>query len=900
MQRHMSVIHDLSMQHYLRMIFVTLTTVLIWGMAENSWAACCCNSNDLYDCKNLPGFYCNEDPYTIPSNDDSICVSNPDNDSLTFNSREPANTKVCCKALTIYYSKKEYIKRDGNCSVGEEQVKDISLCDNGETNARGGQVQGYASNEQQDKEDPPKQICCFDQNGPYYWSTGSCIKQDSYEVSGDNCKRRDEIANYQPEAVAKNQQKEQPTKQEAPPQPQQSSDTTEEPAKVSEINADVISCRKQLSDDYQIKILGLSTEKDEVNSSKKTTIQYEYRGSDAFKKCQTMTKEKWGDLVAITSPEQIVDSFYKQGWKEAKDEVMRLIGARLDAVKDASQKCAAKKISKCKGIESCGNQNSCCQEEHNKLSSALKSLAQQISNSQTELQSLAIELDKCIGTVPAMDYVKYDDKNLITGNAPNMGVLEAKTSDGKIQCSTTGVEVQDYPACKDIVNAYDGAIVGETVMGVVQTYQTNQTVSDNFYDFNQDPTNPTAALQAQLNSTKNERVISDTRAGFYTAKMAAMAGLISSIPNYDDLLKKCEDRFGNSFQSKIAKEARPTGNDSFVGQLQNKLDEIMQAGNFRLSSNETVYNKHGNDRDAGFCGNAIYQTSFNLIQNQRAKDAAIEAAVQAGVDMTKYGLSSYLLRDQEDRIKKAIRDVDDYMPKDYEVKLKDEKVKYCQKHPNADGCRYTARNPYESSLADNTISLSASGATETGLGVDNDDGTYGASNIAPGTQSVNPMGDAVIASNPSADYESPPPPPGQLQAVNGGGSGAGGGGGGSAGGVPSGDNNKGSSNPGGYYKPQSVNYSNAGASVGYTGGKVSSKKETAKNPLEGLLNKPGSEDNSNTISTFRNPASLSKKEDDLFQKITSRYESVVKQKRLMEYNIVDKKAKKKSKPSPRP
>ena len=494
-----------------------------------------------------------------------------------------------------------------------------------------------------------------------------------------------------------------------------------------------------------------------------------------------------------------------------------------------------------------------------------------------------------------MDYVKYDDKELIVPQT-NMGVVESISSDKKIACKTTGVEVQDYPACKAIVVAYDVAIAAETVMGVVQTYQTQQTISDNYYEYEKDPSNPKAALQAQLNSTKNNRTISDTRAAAYGSKMAIMAGMISSIPNYDTLLKKCEDLYGTSYESPVAVDAKLNGN-GFVGQLNQKLTELRNVagkGGNNTGATEVIFDKNGNDRDAGFCANAIYQGNFNLIQNQRAKDAAIEAAVQAGIDMTKYGLSSALLRDQIRRIKHAMDDIDDYKTADYSVTLDDQKAKYCKLNPNADGCRFMYRSPAESGLLDNTITLQSGGSTSTEVELA-DDGTYGASNIAPGTQSVNPMGEAVIPQSSSDDFESPPPPPATTKDVYGGGGGGGVGGGGSSG-VPSGDNKNANANNGGYYKPQSINYTAGGASVGYTGGKIKNSTEKTNNPLAGLLNKEGATDDANTISTFRNPASLGKKEDDLFQKLSSRYEAVMKQKRLLEYQAVEKKKTSKSNP----
>lgn len=835
MQRQVSVPHPLSIHPPRRTALIVLTMLLTWGLAGEGWASVCCCDDKFKNCtEDLnadPTYAC---PYDKPNNVNPEQYCRPETSSSTG--------KVCCGIRGLSFSENEsriasYERKD-SCGLNDEPVDD-SFCQS-PTYSSNDEVEG--KNKKTDDPSPSDKLT------------------DGKDSSG---KSRDPAASDKP---------------------------GKEIPKVKVINEDVVKCTAQL-DGYKISFDGekFSTKQQGEKVSKKTTIQYEYRGSEAFQKCQTMTKEKWGDLV-FKNASDIENSFYNQGWKEAKEEAMRLIGEKIKAVEEASEKCVGDSTPK--------NQEN--------LRTALRTLANQITASQGELQTLAIELDKCIGTVPAMDYVKYNDNNLITGNAKNMGVLEAKTSDGKIECSTTGVEVQDYPACKDIVNAYDGAIVGETVMGVVQTYQTNLNVNENLYDYNKDPTNPKAALSAQLNSTKNERVISDTRTGFYTAKMAAMAGLITAIPNYDDLLKKCEDKFGTSHQTKISVEANLKGGNpdkSFVATLEKELQNIVKVGQFNLTSGEEVYNKYGNERDAGFCGNAIYQTEFNLIQNQRAKDAAIEAAMQAGVDMTKYGLSSVLLRDQEKRIKNAMKDIDDYAPKDYEVKLKDEKVKYCQKYPNADGCRYTAHNPYESSLADNTITLQGSGANETGLDVDNEDGSYGADNIASGSQAVNPFGDAVIAASESSDYESPPPAPGSLKPItDGGGKGGEGGGGGGSSNVPSGDNNKGSSNPaGGNYKPQVVNYSAGGATVGYSGGRVRQTTEKTKNPLEGLLNKAGPEDNNNTISTFRNPASgLGVSTDDLFQKLSKRYSVVVGQKRLIEYDIIDKNTKKLKKPSPRP
>ena len=76
--------------------------------------------------------------------------------------------------------------------------------------------------------------------------------------------------------------------------------------------------------------------------------------------------------------------------------------------------------------------------------------------------------------------------------------------DGKLVCSTMGLDTVDYPACEDLIEAYDGAIaagmVAQGTQGIMQTREAaNSTV-----EIAKDPLDPMAGHKAQRNALKSQ------------------------------------------------------------------------------------------------------------------------------------------------------------------------------------------------------------------------------------------------------------------------------------------------------------------------------------------------------------------------------------------------------------
>ncbi len=250
--------------------------------------------------------------------------------------------------------------------------------------------------------------------------------------------------------------------------------------------------------------------------------------------------------------------------------------------------------------------------------------------------------------------------------------------------------------------------------------------------------------------------------------------------------------------------------------------------------------------------------------------------------------------DRVDAIGNAMAKVDAFKPIDFSVTQDDALVAYCQQHPEEAKCLSGNLSYNVDPFSGDVIQFGGSGTGTTYSDVYAEDkGTTNAVNPTGSktNNSLGPVGttingvdkaNTIVDKSNSASLGDVVNPAG-----GGGGGGAAGGGGGFGGG----------SSPSGQKNGESVTAAGTNSKVSYSGGsgvsvlgnglgianRKSGKEES--NPFDALLNKNKS--NGNGVLNLRGPASVGKKDGNIFEQISTKYREVSSNKeRLLEYQPI--------------
>lgn len=287
----------------------------------------------------------------------------------------------------------------------------------------------------------------------------------------------------------------------------------------------------------------------------------------------------------------------------------------------------------------------------------------------------------------------------------------------------------------------------------------------------------------------------------------------------------------------------------------------------------------------------LAEPSYGILLNGDVKDDFKGELVKIGGTAAAQMIMAKIADDRVDAIGNAMAKVDSFKPVDFNVAQDDALVAYCQQHPEEAKCLSGDLSYNVDPFSGEVIQFGSTGTGTTYSNVyaeENDKNNAVNPSGSKNNNLLGPIGSPIAGVNKDNDIvdKSSPASLGDLVNPSGGGGGggaAGGGGGfGGGGGAP------------GQKPGDSVTAAGTGSKVNYTGGGgvsvlgnglgIASRKggKDDENPFGDLLSK--NKGNGNGVLNLRGPASVGKKDGNIFEQISTRYREVSSNKeRLLEY-----------------
>ena len=290
---------------------------------------------------------------------------------------------------------------------------------------------------------------------------------------------------------------------------------------------------------------------------------------------------------------------------------------------------------------------------------------------------------------------------------------------------------------------------------------------------------------------------------------------------------------------------------------------------------------------------ALAEPSYGILLNSEVKDEFKGELVKTFGTAAAQMIMAKIADDRVSAIGNAMAKVDAFQPVDFNVAQEDALVGYCQQNPDDPKCLSGSLNYNVDPFSGESIQF---GNSATGTSYSNvfaeDNGKSNATtpSSSKSNNTLGPVGTTINGINKDNDIidKSGVASVGDLvnPAGGGGGASAPGGGGGGGGGSPSGQK-----------QADSVTAAGTSSKVSYTGGGgvsvlgnglgIASRRgaKDDENPFGDLLGK--NKGNANGVLNLRGPASVGKKDGNIFEQISSRYREVSSSKeRLLEYQQV--------------
>ncbi len=448
------------------------------------------------------------------------------------------------------------------------------------------------------------------------------------------------------------------------------------------------------------------------------------------------------------------------------------------------------------------------------------------------------------------------------------GILGAQLS-----CRHHGVETQDYSACKKIVRTIDGFFIAKQANKNIQQLRATDLQQEEQMKLQQKARSGAGvsnkdALGAQKSGIAQQSKLAYERAALDGAQLATITAMYNSMPDKESLYDEC-------------KKAQVFEN---VNQLVSRYSlDIPQL----YDSSDKV------------CHKVISQYAGHaLLLNQEAKDGIKLVLAKSALGAVENVAKGKLLAKQADRVQDAIDGIQEREKPDFQQHFANpETFKRCDVDPSSDGC---PRGGEASTKTHDAIQTQFSfGAAEgnASSGQLNQDSTGGDNSVTgnPRNRKVLPNRIGQVAGSGGGGgggFVDTPPPPGRMKRSSAGGGGGGGGGGG-AGGASLARDGGGPSGGGGAQgggsagnKDVKLKFSGSGggslklAGGGFQQGK---KPKSSANPFDKLFGKKkGKKKNGNDVLDFKK---IGTKEKSIFTMLSSRYGAVVKNKRLLKYEI---------------
>ena len=472
---------------------------------------------------------------------------------------------------------------------------------------------------------------------------------------------------------------------------------------------------------------------------------------------------------------------------------------------------------------------------------------------------------------------------------------QTASMDGRLKCSVSNIQTIDYDECKNIVNAYNAALIGKQGLTVVQQVQTQEATFDGNQRMQEaqinavnnirngtDTNNPMqrqvngqmAAYEVQKDMINKQKSQAQTRAAIDTAAAASLVGLAQALPDKNYLVDKCENTFKSSTVLQDARKDLVT----IRGQFSNAIND------------EQTYK----ERDMKYyCQDKIASMNHDFIPNKLISQPVYAIAAEFGVEAAKNQLSASMLKKRAgmiDDLMERIKNMD--TGGEYAGLTQQEAImKYCEANPSSAQCAAlpggtgtTVINPGGFNLGGEDFAANGLEAYDVEDFGEDLDAVSEIDENGDGDGSTGPTSTKVADVNKNGEKGAIAP---RAKIGNGGGRGpaSGGGAGGAAsagnrggGGAPEGE--KGTGQASGQAKNTSLAY-NSGKNNAYLkgGGSINSRSnKKVANPFAKLF-----KNSKGKVLNFRGPSSIGKQSGNLFTRISKRYGNVHENNRLLKY-----------------
>ncbi len=517
------------------------------------------------------------------------------------------------------------------------------------------------------------------------------------------------------------------------------------------------------------------------------------------------------------------------------------------------------------------------------------------SSAESAITAYKSDLDKILQKVARCSALY----SVVSNGAANRGMninefnktQSAKSFDGKLKCESLGYETQDYKACKDATTYYDAVFLGRKAVETVQQFQYMDKSMDIQTEMAKNAqTDAAAGLKAQKQDIQQKAEMARTRAATETAAVGALWAAMEQIPSLEELSTECSQKMQGFANSTEMETFKRTYEDYY-----NKT--VVEKIGLTSNSSETARVLIDNVLESA-CEKYVadvQRSSHALIQNGDAREIIQQALIDAGVNIATMLGTAEILDKQAGRVGDAIKLVNDHDPESLAYDSQDVLATECQINPGSENC---VNAKYERGVGYHNDGISVSGlqfaTSDSTLPIDETTrNTEAAGDNTNRTNTIGGIGATIDAVDKGSGLADSPLGAASVSTTGANGLGSGGGGGGAAGGGASAPAN-GSARTGGQgaNKPyvgssKKVKYSGGSGLSFSSGARRVAKKEKAENPFSSLFGKKGA--NKNGVLNFRGVASdVGSKNGSIFQMISKRYSAVSKDKRLEEYQKVNK------------
>jgi len=523
----------------------------------------------------------------------------------------------------------------------------------------------------------------------------------------------------------------------------------------------------------------------------------------------------------------------------------------------------------------------------------------------------------------------------MTDQAAAATCMQNAQSQGGVSCTHEGWETHDYIECKRLATFMTGFTVGKAAMELQQTYRVGSAQIDAQQDLlakqnTEEGIGMTDTLEIQKDSLEQQGNMAYEMAAYNAAKAGILLSMINTFPTRKKMREQCLDGYNSQtlqtlqgvfnasleYASGLAnsapqpndqQQAQPAGDEaSFFADIQRAfqtegapldaqavfkgdtqqdalLQSIYSSGDARGSSNDVAL--------SSICETSVMENNHFLL-NQEVLDKVKEVAMGAGLEAIANGAQAALLNKQAGIVEDAIDDIEEFEKPEFAGTTFDPSLtSECVVDPEAEGC-IAFGSAISNGFGSQSFNSSATGSANLGSGSisgSDDDGVSSATatdrNLLP-----NSFGSVKIGSPTDTSFADGKVRAGTIKAGQGGGSGGGGGGGSGGASLPA----AGSSGGGGTQAAaassgaSAIKVGTVGSGMGrVTGGRgsIGQKTSTSANPFSKLLGKTAGK--SATLN-FRGPAQIGQKKGSLFERISTRYQAVSKDDKLLKYEATVK------------